>query len=415
MTEVIILLYYIISILTIIYIYQRYFITPNLLFLASQLLMFSGITEYTNEGVVADVVLIYIYMITMVIFSVSSLFWLKKFSVSISKIRIVSQDDINNTQYLAIWAMIVCSLLGCVYLFFIAGENVFLNSIYSIINAVDYSTKVGRKEVLNVIGVGYIYQLRTIILPILTLFLLDSGNKHLKNYGRIIFPFMIIFLLGTGQRGGFVVFLLIWLVYLLFMHKFMQIKNIKRIIKTIFFFGGIFAITTILNGRVKDGSNIIQAMLVRFFGDNQYCAVYGFRYIYYENTQWGLDWLLQLHDILPGKNIYTPLSIKIFAMINGGSTAGTAPSCIWGSVFYNWSWFGVVIIPFLLAFLYTFLFKRFIQKDTNKLRLLLYSGSFVILGMWIADGPIVLFNQGFVTIALMSIILRYCRKIQIRR
>jgi oligosaccharide repeat unit polymerase len=216
---------------------------------------------------------------------------------------------------------------------------------------------------------------------------------------------MIVFALGTGQRGGFVMFVLMWVVSLLYLYFFYHEKKVKYILIILVVFATLlFALLTIFNGRVASDSNVFRAVLKRVFDDNQECAVIAFRYIDSQPVQWGRDWFLSLLDILPGKNDYLQLSYVVFGIMYG-TTRGTAPPCIWGSTFYNWGLLGIVLFPFILGFAYHRLYCSFVSKPITKLRIFIFSAMFVVLGNWIADTPLVLFNQGFITLLLMRVLL----------
>lgn len=406
-------IYYLIAGGYILYMFKKYYITPSLIFVMTQVIMFVGITNYIDVNLAVDRKLICVYLVSLICYVISSAFHYHRYGIKHYKVE-VTRDGLTQTQKYVIWLMVIVSIAACVYLFASAGGNVFLQSFKALVGDDSYSIKFGRKNILGVAGVGYVYQFRTVILPILTVYLINAGTRKEKRWAWLIFPLMIMFILGTGQRGGFVMFVLMWGVALLYIHKYYNEGNLKRLflIGALFFI--IFSLMTVLNGRVSDGS-VIKAMAKRVLDDNQACAVYGFRYIVNQPIQWGADWFNQIIDILPGKNEYQALSVKIFAIMNGGSTAGTAPPCIWGSAFYNWGWLGVTIFPAILAHFHAYIYRRFMRKKSNKIRLFLYAGAFVILGMWIADGPMVLFNQGFVTIILMLLVIKISKRFVIRR
>jgi oligosaccharide repeat unit polymerase len=216
---------------------------------------------------------------------------------------------------------------------------------------------------------------------------------------------MLIFVLGTGQRGGFVMFVLMWSVALVYVYKFYREETVKKaLIVLVVAAVVLFGIMTIFNGRVANNSNVFKAVLKRIFDDNQECAVVAFRYIDSQPIQWGKDWFLSIKDILPGKNEYLQLSYVVFSIMYG-STRGTAPPCIWGSTYYNWGLLGIIIFPFILGFFYHRLYCKFLNKTVSKLRIFIFSAMFVVLGNWVADTPLVLFNQGFITLCLMKFLL----------
>ena len=53
------------------------------------------------------------------------------------------------------------------------------------------------------------------------------------------------------------------------MYKFYKDSQIKKMLIIIVIFAGtLFAIMTIFNGRIRDGGNVVTAMLQRVFDDN---------------------------------------------------------------------------------------------------------------------------------------------------
>ena len=171
----------------------------------------------------------------------------------------------------------------------------------------------------------------------------------------------------------------------------------------------VFMVLTIYNGRVSSGESVFKSVFSRIFNENQECAVVAFRYIDSKENQWGYDWFMSLKDILPGKNEYKQLSYVIFEVMYG-TDRGTSPPCIWGSAYYNFGWFGIVLMPFVMGVLYHKLYYVFRKQRINKLRIFLYSAMFVILGLWFADNPLYIFNQGFITIFIMLVLLKPVKK-----
>ena len=404
----IIISYYIIATLYLISTYKKYFITPSLIFVGMQTVMFSGILSYADFTNKSDCKLIILYLIALICFIIGSTFAAKVYGYNVDQINIATPEKniLSNNQSFYVMVLLIVSILLCAVFFVKAGYNVFLQILRSISSSGSENVTDSRLKFNNISGVGYIYQFRVIILPLISAFLLSyKENDIMHKIGIISFPIMIIFVLGTGQRGGFVMFVLMWIVALLYMYKFYRDRKIKKmLIAIVCIAGGLFAIMTIFNGRVKEGGNVVTAVLQRVFDDNQECAIYAFRYIDSQPTQWGRDWLLSIKDILPGKNDYIQLSYVVFGIMYG-TTRGTAPPCIWGSAFYNWSYFGVIIFPFIMGFFYHKLYTSFCKKPVTKMRIFIYSAMFVVLGNWIADTPLVLFNQGFITLCIMKFLL----------
>ena len=373
-----------------------------------QMIMMVGILSYADFSLETDRMLIIIYTIAQIMFIIGTEFSRKIFCIKPHKIQIEPRELLTSIQKNRIWLMIIVSILACVYLFYKAGNNVFIMIIKSLLSGSTTNITDNRLYNNSVVGVGYIYQFRVIILPMLTAYLVTAGIGVQKKVAYAIFPLMLVFILGTGQRGGFVMFALIWITAMILISKNYNTKLPKKIIVISFLFLAIFALLTVFNGRTEKTGSISSAIAARILGDNQQCAVIGFRYIYTQPIQLGKDLLLSLSDILPGKNEYLQLSYIIFGIMYG-TTRGTAPPCIWGSVYYNWGIFGIIVFPLIMGIAYHYIYYRLYRRPLTKLRIIIYSGMFITLGMWIADTPLVLFNQGFVTICCMAYVLHIDR------
>lgn len=410
--EIVIYLYYIIAFVYEIITIRREFISPSIIFVAMQALMFTGILTYTDFSISSDCKLIFIYLLALIMFIAGSELSSRAYPANPKMINVAKLDYLSKNQIFIMIAMIIVSILACLYFFLSSGYNVFLMVLRSL-GADSQNFTSSRIALNNVSGVGYIYQFRVIIFPIICAFLIMyKDNKKLNRLGMVLLPIMLIFILGTGQRGGFVMFVLMVMVALLYLYK---IYHDKAVVKTILIVGIgavlLFGLMTIFNGRVSEGGNVAEAVMQRIFDDNQQCAVIAFRYIDTQATQWGRDWFLSFKDLLPGKNTYTQLSYVVFEIMYG-STRGTAPPCIWGSAYYNFGIIGIIIMPFIMGFLYHKVYYKFCSYPMTKLRIFLYAAKFVVLGNWIADTPLVLFNQGFITICIMTFFFGIDRRIK---
>jgi len=390
--------------------FKKYFISPALIFVAMQTIMFTGILTYANFNISSDKKLVLIYFVALLMFIFGTMIAKAMYPIRKKDIRLTS-NKLSLYQQMVILGLVGVSIIACTYFFVSSGYNVFVQMVQAFVggNTGNYTDE--RLAMNNVWGVGYIYQFRVIIFPILCAFLVTcKHHKYLKLLGYICFPLMIVFILGTGQRGGFVMFVLMFTVALLYIYKFYRQREIK-IILVLVIVGSliVFSFMTIFNGRVASDSNVVQSVLSRIFNENQECAVVAFRYIDNTSVQYGKDWLFSLRDILPGKNQYQQLSYVIFEIMYG-SDRGTAPPCIWGSAYYNFGWFGIVLMPFIMGILYHKLYYVFSTQKINKLKIFLYSAMFVVLGSWLSDTPMVLFNQGFITLVILTMLLRPVKK-----
>jgi len=166
----------------------------------------------------------------------------------------------------------------------------------------------------------------------------------------------------------------------------------------------LFALTTIMNGRVSNNGSIIGAITKRIFSDNQSTAVQAFRFVNTEPCQFGRDWLLTLRKVLPGSVSYTTLATRVFAIMKG-STAGTAPPCIWTSAYYNFGYIGVLLLSSILGVATAKMHYRYSKKACDEFTIIMYAGKVFLLGYWIIDGPVTLVNNGFVALCLLDYIM----------
>ena len=71
---------------------------------------------------------------------------------------------------------------------------------------------------------------------------------------------------------------------------------------------------------------------------------------------------------------------------------------MWGSVYHNLGWVGIVIIPVALAATYQYVtFKAVRTPELNTIEVIGMAGTFVIFGNWVAGGPEYILNAGGVT------------------
>ena len=91
--------------------------------------------------------------------------------------------------------------------------------------------------------------------------------------------------------------------------------------------------------------------------------------------------------------------------MNGGSTAGTAPPCIWTSAYYNFGVPGVVALSALLGFAAARLHRRYTTVACDELGTIIYAGKSFLLAYWLVDGPVTLLNNGFVALCLLELVM----------
>ena len=376
--------------------------------------MFFGISEICDYDNPNDVELLGLYLFGLIIFIFSS--YILSYTYK-AKSHISTEPNAKNyiKRLPILWTIMIFAIILSTYFFIKGGGNVFVEGIKSLIIGSEYSVKYSRMNLLSISGVGYIYQLRVIVLPLCVLY------YYFYNKKRFVTPLLIIvsllFLVGTGQRGGLISVVIITMLTYYYWTKdntAYPIQKKTRVYIIIFFVTGVFfGLSTVMNGRVSEDDTVLSTIIQRFITDNQSSALYGFRYIKMSDIQYGKDWLLQLKDILPGKNSYTSLDTRIFAYIYGGSTDGTAPPCIWGSAYYNFGYVGIVIVALFTSFLTTYIHKVFFEKKCDEFSIITYSAYQFLVAYWVAGGPVVLFNNGFITVLLLYWIMQLATKYRI--
>ena len=226
-----------------------------------------------------------------------------------------------------------------------------------------------------------------------------------------LLPFMIIYLLGSGQRAGMIMVVLMTIIsYLLYLHF---IKNnektnnflLNKIIIVIVIALGIifFVILSVSNNRIKEKGSYFSEFTHRIFNSNQYCALIAYRYIENQPIQWGKDWYEILKGIIGKREDRISLASNIYFIIYN-SYKGTSPPCKWGSLYYNWGYWGIFIMPLFYGIISRYLYYRLFKKRITLMRLHLYGSLFVVDGTWIADAPVYLIIQGIAAISLLLFI-----------
>ena len=411
---------------------KRNKLTPVSTFLVMEMSMFYGICFYRGNTSIkgnseVGIKLETIYVVALFFFILGVEF-AKRVKMSKGVSRATSwgngTDDyfvdkpLNSTQRLIMWAMIAVSIAACLYLLSKAGTNLLLRALQDLIRNDSNTNRDERMSFGSVPGIGYIYQFRVVILPLLTTYVVFAEKRLPVFFRYALLVLMVFFILCTGQRNAFVFYCAILFFYYVFMKKTYGITLVSRkmIIIGVSVAFGLLLIMTVANGRVAESDNIFSAavssIVDRVFFVNQGSALTCFGYIETQDTVWGYDWLQMLRQILPGKIDYLPVD-NISYMIEYGTDAGTNPPCLWGSAWYNFYIIGVTIYPFIIGIFYQRLYMK--AKNTmykNRMYILLYVALCVYLGIWTYGTPMTLFNQGVITVLLMRwLICKFpCRK-----
>lgn len=250
---------------------------------------------------------------------------------------------------------------------------------------------------------GYVNQFKNSLLPGLALVVVTFWiSKRPRRYISSLLLILVAFigLVGTGQRGAFVIAFLVGLTYLYLLNRrrFAGRASVALVV----FIPLMIGLTAALGRNAATDSadrgligNMSEQVLNRFISSNQQSGIAGYVYTHSKPTANGVEWIQGIVGMLPGVRGST-LSSEIFATLYGG-TRGTSPPSLWGSVDYNFGPAGLVLVPIILAFINQWVACRsLLGTEHNTLEVVGWAGVNVSLGMWTAGGPVFLFNVGLV-------------------
>lgn len=390
---------------------------PNVLFIFFNAIMGVGVIAQLDFLDEADVAHCIIILATSFIYLLSSFIFSRYFNLSYMwrgyNNNLIVSSGYDFKLYFAFYGL---SLIATFLYFYIVGYNVFLYAL---------TTGVSGDEVKGLrlsayagdtyFAPGYFNQFKNIILPISYLavcyhVLSRFRMLSVKSFWVILLLVPVLAgLLGTGQRAFFVGFVIVALVFSTLMARGRRKISFFKISVGFGLFFLLFSASSYFLGRSEGFTfvDLLDALLVRVFQDNQSSAVVGFRYVYDLPIQYGQEWMTDILGILPSMK-GSDLANRIHAIIYV-SDRGTAPVSLWGSVYHNWGWFGVIIFPVFLSFFYSYISYRFlIEKNKTVFFVAVYAFIFYLLGSWIASGPMQLINNGIVTaLILLFVISKY--------
>jgi oligosaccharide repeat unit polymerase len=391
-------------------------LTLDGLFVLTQWIMATGTLLLLDPSNSADRLYAFVISAPMILYVSASMvtYWIVRGSSSRLFGGIVRGVSVYRPT-IAIWGLLLLSVTITIAYYQAVGYNVFELGIRNAFNGTtaDYATlRVDSYSPNRYLFPGYANQFKNTILPSLTLIAsiyLFRTRDTLR--GLIVIPLILISvfgILGTGQRGAFIQFSLTLITFLFHFDR----KRFRRRATMAFLASAplVFLATFILgrsaqsigqdSGFFTKIATLGRELLNRFFQVNQFSGQIGFRFTYGQPTQNGMEWIQGVLGILPG-NSGSPLDGLIFKSLYG-SARGTAPPSMWGSTFYNFGWLGLLLLPIVLAAIYQVVTFRSTNKThMNTLELIGMSGTFVVCGNWIADGPEYLLNAGGVTFAVL--------------
>lgn len=314
-----------------------------------------------------------------------------------------------------IWALVTVSVVITIAYYEAVGYNNLLLGIEGLLTGATFDYTTRRLESYSggsYLFPGYVNQFKNTILPSLTLvaslYLFRTRNRWRYVVATPLALVSIYGILGTGQRGAFILFSVTILVFFYFLDRR---RFLRRATITAALVAPLVLFVTYMLGRSSASLEqdagpfdklwtLAVEIVRRIFHDNQYSGQQAFRYTYSQPIQYGGEWFQSVLGVLPN-NSGSSLAHEVFEYLYG-SDRGTSPPSMWGSVYYNFGWWGVLAIPVALAIGFQVVSIRAMAKSqVNTLELVGMSGTFVVAGTWIADSPMYLLNAGAITFAII--------------
>jgi oligosaccharide repeat unit polymerase len=388
---------------------RRGFFTAAGLFPSMQFTMAVGTLAILDPGNEVHDAYATVISLPLVLFCLTSIASERAFFSDTKRIR--SEMPRAGRPSLLMLGVLGLSLLITVAYFVAVGYNLFLWGLWDLIGAGGSDLDVTSLRLRSYSGEqyfapGYVNQFKNVMLPVTALaglhYLIQSRSRFRWPAVVVTGPILISALLGTGQRGAFVLTAIVAVAYLT---RYSGHRLKVYVVGLAAMSVPAFLLATVVLGRWAENyggsswwgraSAFLQEVIDRFFYTNQASGYYGYLYTHERPTQWGAEWWRALRGILPG-DPGSDVSFKVFETVYG-SDRGTMPLSLWGSVDYNFGLIGLILVPVILALA----FHRFTvwstsRKTPNSLDGLAQSGIHVVLATWIAGGPEYLLNVGLV-------------------
>lgn len=316
-----------------------------------------------------------------------------------------------------LFTLLVSALISGLY-YYLVGYNVFLLAIRAMLSGAGpledvTSLRLQAYSSERYLAPGYVNQFKNILLPLIVeYFAIRYFIARRLRDGVLAMasaPVAITSLLGTGQRMAFMV---AGLILVVFANAALPKRATRRLNVTAAVVLPLFiALSTVILGRsvsqlssVKDVAAVGAELISRISYDQQIGSVVGFRYLARLPVEYGQEWFADLAGVLPGQpgsSLAHDVSGLLF-----GNTRGTAPVSLWVSIWHNFRWAGILIIPAIIGALYEGLYHRLFSGTKSLFRLLTYASLSVILGLWVAGSPATLINTGALTVVLFHVFTR---------
>lgn len=385
-------------------------LTASSIFSYIQLVAAAGTFALLDPAIEADRVYSWVVTIALGTFLLSNLLS----TLARKKHRATLESITTYKPSAAAWGLVCASLAIVIAYYAAVGSSAFVLGIRNAVTGASTDVATARLNAYaseRYFFPGYVNQFKNVLLPGMFVLLTVYHRREGMHHSWLLGPLgavAILGLLGTGQRGAFVMFSFTVFVFLYYLSG----KKVSRgALRLLLVATCIILISTVALGRssaqwdpqdswLEKLGLAANEFVHRVVVDQQLSAVAAFRYIYYQPIQNGAEWMQALEGVLPG-SAGSDLSNRIYATMFG-TARGTAPPSLWGSVYHNFGWPGILLFPLLLGILLAVISDRGTRpRRRNTLEMLGIAGVFVTLGFWAADPPTFLLNNGIVVYAAM--------------
>lgn len=393
---------------------ERGIFTLDGVFVLTQWFMTLGTLVLLNPAVPADATYAFVMIVPYTVYVCLSITIYQVNRAEHGAVRPNFERPIVYRPTFAIIALTVLAIAVTIAYYQAVGYNVFLLAVQQGFNSsTDYTTlRLNSYSFSRHLFPGYVNQFKNTILPTLTLVsaIYLTTWRHVARFVLVpaLLAISILGLIGTGQRGAFILF---GLMLIIFLYYYNRRRFFKRAVVIGCFALPVLLLSTLVLGRsastlargTSPGAKVgvlLSELWKRFFHDGQWSGQMAFRYIYARPVQNGQDWLNAILGVLPG-NPGSMLPSLVFQSLYG-TPRGTAPPSTWGSAYYNFGWLGVIGLAATLAIAYQYVsYRCSIVKSRNTLELAGMCGVIVIWGNWVAGGLDYVLNAGGITFAVL--------------
>lgn len=341
-------------------------------------------------------------------------------------------DDLHGVQFAAVLGVGLSSLAVTIAYFYLLGYFVPFSAFHALVTGgpahmitVYNELRRSTSATGQYLGLGYVSQFKNVLLPLITLLLYFRQKLRPSLGHRTLFGFFLVAtslaLVGTGSRFALASFGAIFVI--IGMARFMAPFRLTRaqLVALGILFLTLLSVLTLMMGARGQHKWLnhpllwapLQVMDRVSIGPAQERFEVFELFLAHREPQWGDGLKKELENLLPGRATYT-LSNQLHELLYGSSHGNVALD-VWGSLWYDFRWWGLSILFVLGALSHLFYVillrgpKRFIRVVT-----LGYAG--FVLGL--ATDLQVLILRGFVTCLLLLLIdglVREARRFGARR